>query len=946
LPYNWNGRNYDAAGTYTVTLQNAAGCDSVATLVLNVNICCIVTSTTSATVCENELPYRWNGKSYSSAGDYEVHLVSSKGCDSVATLKLSVNEVSSSTTTLSICAAQLPYSWNGNTYNAAGTYNVTLTANNGCDSVAKLVLSVKNELTSTTNKSICANDLPFSWNGKDYSEAGTYSITLQSAGGCDSIATLKLSVNNPAESTSEVEICSDELPYTWNGRTLTGAGTYNVSLTTVAGCDSIVTLVLKVNASVNLVINEPEVSCTAVDLTSAAITNGSDAGLTFTYWKDQVATQSLDNPGNVTESGTYYIKASAGTSCDAIKPVIVKIVDAIEPAVSISTSSTSVCNNNAITFTATPVNGGSAPSYQWKVNGINVGINSNTFTSTTLKSGDVVTVVMTSSAQCTTTPAATSNGITLDDNIVTPSVSIIASTTAICNDEPITFTAVPVNGGAMPYYLWKLNGVDVGTNSPVYSSADLKDGDVISVVMTSSAGCTTNPVAASNEVIMTEGSASPAVSIKSEYSSNCETAVVIFTALPVNGGSNPIYQWKLNGVNVGENKNTYTSSSLRSGDVVSVQMTASITCGGDPEASASADPVQLQQAPKLVVKDPAAVCVPAAVDITLPLITQGTDPGVQLTYWMDAAAGTPISNPRQITQGGTYFIRAANDAGCGTIRPVNVELKPLPTAIISGNDTICEGSTATLKVELTGAAPWSFTYSDGVSTHTVNDIQQPTYEWKVTVNQETQFTMISVSDANCSNSQLSSTVTIVTEHPIPGMRYSDVNAFAFVPKHLTARNPGIDYTHKWNPDKGLNLPNIYDPVFNDNQSREYTIEITSPAGCVTVDTQYVRVVNGTGQDIKPDIFVPNAWTPNGDGVNDHLYPFLVNIRTVTYFRVFNRWGQLMYEVSDVPASEFPRGWDGKWKGVEQVMDAYTWTIEAIGVDGTHFKRIGQAALLR
>jgi gliding motility-associated-like protein len=259
---------------------------------------------------------------------------------------------------------------------------------------------------------------------------------------------------------------------------------------------------------------------------------------------------------------------------------------------------------------------------------------------------------------------------------------------------------------------------------------------------------------------------------------------------------------------------------------------------------------------------------------------------------------------------------------------------------------VCKGSTAVLKVQLAGTAPFSFTYTNGDSTFTVKDVGSNEYNLTVFAHQPAEYTLLSVTDANCSNDQLSSVATIETEDPIPGVRYPDVNAFAFVPKRLAARNPGINYTYSWKPDIGLNLPNIYDPVFNDNEGREYTIEIRSEAGCVTVDTVRVRVVNGTDEDIKPDLFVPNAWTPNDDGVNDHLYPFLVNITVVNYFRVFNRWGQLLYEVSNVPASEFPKGWDGKWKGVPQVMDAYTWTIEAIGIDGTKFKRVGQAALLR
>jgi len=245
LPYSWNGQTYSVAGTYTVTLVNAAGCDSVATLVLTVNAA--LTSTTSKTICDKELPYSWNGQTYNSAGTYNVTLKNSAGCDSVATLVLTVNAASSSTTNMAVCQNQLPYNWNGQTYNAAGSYSVNLVNSKGCDSIANLVLTVTPALTSTTSLAICSNQLPYSWNGQTYNAAGTYSVTLTSKAGCDSIATLNLSVNATLTSTTNKTVCTNQLPFSWNGQTYSSAGTYNVTLKSASGCDSIATLNLSVH---------------------------------------------------------------------------------------------------------------------------------------------------------------------------------------------------------------------------------------------------------------------------------------------------------------------------------------------------------------------------------------------------------------------------------------------------------------------------------------------------------------------------------------------------------------------------------------------------------------------------------------------------------------------------------------------------------------------------
>ena len=93
--------------SYTVTFINAAGCDSVATLILLVKA--TSTSTTNASVCNNHLPYVWNGNNYNTSGTYTVTFINAAGCDSVATLILLVKATSASTTNASVCNNHLPY---------------------------------------------------------------------------------------------------------------------------------------------------------------------------------------------------------------------------------------------------------------------------------------------------------------------------------------------------------------------------------------------------------------------------------------------------------------------------------------------------------------------------------------------------------------------------------------------------------------------------------------------------------------------------------------------------------------------------------------------------------------------------------------------------------------------------------------------------------------------
>jgi hypothetical protein len=136
------------------------------------------------------------------------------------------------------------------------------------------------------------------------------------------------------------------------------------------------------------------------------------------------------------------------------------ITTPVTPSVTIATSSTTICSGANTTFTATTVNGGASPNYQWKVNGTNVGTNSSTYASSTLTNGQVVTCVITTNNSCQTTNTATSNALTMTVSApVTPAV-VIASSGSNCSGQTLTFTATPTNGGTAPSYQWKVNGSD------------------------------------------------------------------------------------------------------------------------------------------------------------------------------------------------------------------------------------------------------------------------------------------------------------------------------------------------------------------------------------------------------------------------------------------------------------------------------------------------------
>ncbi|MEY4875605.1 MAG: hypothetical protein RL708_754 [Bacteroidota bacterium] len=311
-------------------------------------VCTNSSSTTNASTC-NGTPFLFNNNSYTAAGLHTVMFKNYLGCDSAANLNLTILQNSTSNIYATTCAGT-PYVFNSNSYSTAGNYTTHFTNYVGCDSAVTLHLSIKQNSTSTTNASTCIG-VPYIFNSNSYSIAGSYTIHLTNHVGCDSAATLNLTIKQSSTSITNASTCSG-VPYIFNSNSYSTAGSYTVHLTNYVGCDSATTL--------NLVVS-----------------------------------------------------------------------NSLTPSVNIVSSTISICSGTAISFTATPTNGGLTPVYQWQKNGGNVGNNNAVYSSNSLLNGDIITCLITSSLSCVNSGSnpATSNSITIH---VLPSSSSITYAN-ICN---------------------------------------------------------------------------------------------------------------------------------------------------------------------------------------------------------------------------------------------------------------------------------------------------------------------------------------------------------------------------------------------------------------------------------------------------------------------------------------------------------------------------------
>ena len=309
--YQWHDKTYDASGVYIDTLSSG-----VATLHLTI-LPQVEETIEEATICSGET-YTWqaDGKAYAESGTYSVTLQDLNGCDSVVILHLTVNPIATTEEKIVACDS---YEWNGQIYTQSGDYTFTTVAANGCDSIVTLHLTINNsEIGATEYVTICYGE-SYTWNGQTYLTEGEYSVTLSNALGCDSVATLHLTIMPEAVTTTEtVVIGSDELPYTWRGNTYSATGRYTVveQYTTVA-CDSAIHVL---DLTVLTTGNYDEQSVTICETEAPYTWYGESYSATgkYTYTEKYVGTDidSIQHILNLTVNPTVYTEEHI-TACDS-----------------------------------------------------------------------------------------------------------------------------------------------------------------------------------------------------------------------------------------------------------------------------------------------------------------------------------------------------------------------------------------------------------------------------------------------------------------------------------------------------------------------------------------------------------------------------------------------------------------------------------------------------
>lgn len=334
------GTVYTQSGTYTDTVRSINFCDTIKTLNLTITGAVVIPPLVVTACSSYTAPW---GQLFTQSGIYTDTLTTINGCDSIISVNLTITgTLVTPPVTVSACSTYTA-PW-GTTYTQSGNYSDTLTSVNGCDSIVRVDLTITGTIITPPITVNACNSFTAPW-GTQYSQSGTYSDTLTSVNGCDSIVRIDLSIFNEVIAPPVTAVACDSYNAPW-GAAYNQSGSYSDTLTTLNGCDSILSLTLTIYDSPTLTtLSKPD---TCARETGSATANASGGSGTYTYtWSNGVTGTSLTNVA----SGSYTVTVTDQNGCTAVNQI--SIADIPPPVINVSASSLVVLEGDTVQLTAT-----------------------------------------------------------------------------------------------------------------------------------------------------------------------------------------------------------------------------------------------------------------------------------------------------------------------------------------------------------------------------------------------------------------------------------------------------------------------------------------------------------------------------------------------------------------------------------------------------------------
>lgn len=291
-------------------------------------------------------------------------------------------------------------------------------------------------------------------------------------------------------------------------------------------------------------------------------------------------------------------------------------------------------------------------------------------------------------------------------------------------------------------------------------------------------------------------------------------------------------------------------------------------------------------------------------------------------------SATPSILPSQSRQ---YIVLGYDAAGtCFASDTVSITVQQPINVTVNANDSICIGSTSRLTAA--GAAKYSWSPSLGLNnTNNFSTVAQPNFT--------TTYTVTGADAYGCFTD--TAKVTVAVGMPVTVDLGSDKTLATGTQLPLSTKiTNGPIRNWLWSG-ADISCKTCELPVVNVKAAGCYTVKATTAYGCVDVDTLCVKVFCESAQ-----VFIPNAFTPDGDGQNDVFMVRGSGIKMVKSIRVFNRWGQVVFERANVQANVASQGWDGKINGIPASTDVYVYTCEVVCENDIPYTYKGNVAIIK
>ncbi|MBN9298860.1 MAG: gliding motility-associated C-terminal domain-containing protein [Filimonas sp.] len=899
LPYTWHGQTVNTVGNSVLTFTTTSlltGCDSTTTLNLTVNP--NKTETISQTICADQLPFTWNGQTVNTVGGNVLTFTTASlltGCDSTVTLNLTVNPLKSATQSITICADQLPFVWNGISVPAGGngvaTYH-TPSLLTDCDSTVILNLTVNPLKSATQSITICADQLPYTWHGTSVSAGGNGVATYHTPSlltGCDSTTTLNLTVNPLKSVIQAITICANQLPYTWNGQSIAAGGngvaTYHTP-SLLTGCDSTTTLNLVVNPLKFFTIN------------MAICANQ----LPYTWHG-----QTVNTIGNTILT---YHTPSLLTGCDSTTTLNLTVNPLKTAAVSIT-----ICANQL--------------PFVW---------NGQTVTATGLTTLTYTTPSLITGCDSTTTLNLTVN--------VLPAVTVSPAPQVVIVGDNATFS-VTVTGTGPLTYQWEVNsgtGFTPLASDAVYSNVASATLTITHAVYNMngyqyrcvvSGMCT--PPAISSAATLTVNKKAQAISFQNSQAiagiitttygdGQQDGSAIASSGLPVSYSSNNINVATVNNNGVVYLYNAGTA-------------TITVTQAGNDEYLPAPDAVVVVQVNKkdldIIADDktrPYGESNPSLTFHYTGFVNNDTKfavtaPSITTTAILTSVPG---SYPITLTGGSAANYNIVLKDGTLTVTGavVVVNQQPLNKAVCeNGMATFSTGASARSQI-VTLSYQWQES-TDGVQWSDVPGETGVTYNATAITTGYVRCMILAIGTAQPTNTAR------FTVYPLPYVRATKANDLDC--------NTGTSQLYAygaskftWAPATGLDNVNNANPIASPLKATKYVVTGTDVNGCVNKDSVTIEILTTKVGENE----MANAFTPNGDGRNDCFGIRFWGVVEQLDFSIFNRAGVRVFHTNNPGQC-----WDGRYQGQEQPIGTYVYIIKAVNNCGP-IERKGTVVLMR